>query len=177
MKTIVLVTLLFASAALAADRSDDGDIAVAKFELSATPAQGRYAPWRDPKNQIHWYAGEIITITNASFRYATFSDAIDPKHPRPDYSGPLKAFPDHVYLDHPGVPYPYRVAGRADGTPVLVTWEGYEQWKKSKKIFELNILWLWKEDAKKANKTVQRTGASCSAQGTNRVASAAGSRR
>jgi hypothetical protein len=174
MKTLLLFVLLFASAAVAADRSDDSNIAIAKFELSATPVEGRYAPWRDPKNQINWWAGELITITNASFRYSTFSDVIDSKHPRPDYSGPLKVF--HVYLDHPGVPYPYRVAGRADGTPVLVTWEGYEQWKKDRKIFQLNILWLWKEDAKMV-KTVQRTGASRSSQETNRPSSAAGARR
>jgi hypothetical protein len=176
MRTILLFALLFAAAAVAADRSDDGDIAVAKFELSTRPAEGRYAPWRDPKNQIGWYAGEVIMITNASFRYTTFSDVIDPKHPCPDFSGPLKVFPDHVYLDHPGMRYPYRVAGRADGTAVLVTWEGYEQWKKSKKIFELDILWLWKDDAKEANKTVQRTEASRSAEDTNRTSPAAGSR-
>jgi hypothetical protein len=126
---------------------------------------------------LQWTAAEIITITNASFRYVRFSDVIDPKHPRPDYSGSLKIFPDHVYLDHPGVPYPYRVAGRADGTPVLVTREGYEQWKNGKNIFEFNVLWLWNEDAKEANKTVQRTGASHPAQQTNQTSSAAGSSR
>jgi hypothetical protein len=157
MKTILLFASLFASAVVAGDRSDDeGDIAIAKFELSATPTDGRYAPWRDPKKQSDAFAGEIITITNGSFHYATFSDVIDRKHPLPDYSGRLRVFRDHVYLDHPGVPYPYRVAGRANGTPVLVTWEGYEQWKKAKKIFELNILWLWKEDAEANNRT-QRT--------------------
>jgi hypothetical protein len=146
-----MLALLFASAAVAADRSSDGDIVIERFELSSTPTEGRYGPWRD-RNKEGWYAGEIITITNAFFRYVTFSDVGDPKHPRPDYSGPIKIFPDHIFLDHPGVPYPYRVAGRADGRPVLVTWEGYKQWKKRKSIFELNILWLQKEDAKKANK-------------------------
>jgi hypothetical protein len=155
MKSIMLFALLLASGVVAADRSDDGDIAVAKFELS-TPAEGRYAPWRDPKDRSSFYGGELITITKASFHYHIFSDAIDPKHPSPDFSGPLKVFPDHVYLDHPGVPYPYRVAGRADGTPVLVTWEGYEQWKKAKKIFQRNILWLWKDNAKEANKHMHR---------------------
>ncbi|MGA3285014.1 MAG: hypothetical protein ABSD57_11230 [Verrucomicrobiota bacterium] len=174
MKAALLFVLLSVSAVVAGESTKDGFVPIAKFEVSS-PVPGWYAPWRDPKDQTKWYAGQLILITNASFRYGTFSDVVGV--PRPDYSGPLKVFADHIYLDHPGVPYPYRVAGKADGIPVLVTWEGYEQWKKSGKVFELNILYFWKDDAKEANKTVQRTGASRSAQETNRTSSAAGSRR
>jgi hypothetical protein len=145
MKIILLLTLFYTPVALAGDSSDkesdkEGNVAIAKFELSAIPAEGEYGPWHDVKQ--YWYAGEITTIPNGSFRYTWFSDAMSDRRPQPPYSGPLKVFSDHIYLDHPGVCYPYRVAGKADGTPVIMTWEGYEQWKKTKKVFELNILWL-----------------------------------
>jgi hypothetical protein len=119
-------------------------IPVAKFVLSA-PASGTYSPWRDPKDQIKYFAGELISITNSSFHYGTFSDVPDT---RVHYSGSVSVFKDHIYLDHPGIPYPYRVAGVADGVPVLFTWEGYEQWKKTGKVFELNVLFCQKTSPK-----------------------------
>jgi hypothetical protein len=139
MRTLAILMLL-TLACHAGQRSSDGMIPVAKFVVS-TPASGLYGPWRDAKDQTKWYAGELITVTNSSFRYTTFSDVVGK---RPDYSGTVSVFKDHIYLDHPGVPYPYRVAGVADGTPVLFTWEGYEQWKKTGKVFMLNVLYLQK---------------------------------
>ncbi|HSY18474.1 MAG TPA: hypothetical protein VK815_09085 [Candidatus Acidoferrales bacterium] len=138
---ILTLAALLSLAVHASEPPKDGMIPVAKFVLQAPPP-GRYTPWHDPKDQIKWYAGEIIVITRTNFHYTTFSDVI---RPMPDYSGPLTVFKDHVYLDHPGVPYPYRVAGVADGLPVLLTWEGYEQWKRTGKVFELNVLNLEKE--------------------------------
>ncbi len=140
MKTFALLTL-FVLAGHAAESPKDGMIPVAKFTVQA-PATGRYTPWRDSQNQTVWYASEIIVIRESLFRYSRFSDVIDPKRPEPDYSGKLSVFKDHIYLDHPGVPFPYRIAGVADGVPVLLTWESYEQWKKTKKVFELNLLYL-----------------------------------
>ncbi|WP_150107222.1 hypothetical protein [Pedosphaera parvula] len=136
-----LVLLVFTGHA--EERSPDGMIPVAKFVVSA-PASGKYVPWRDPKDSPKWYAGELVVISESSFHYSQFSDAIDPNRPERDYSGKLSVFKDHIYLDHPGVPFPYRISGVADGVQVLLTWEGYEQWKRTKKVFELNLLYLEK---------------------------------
>jgi hypothetical protein len=127
--------LMFALTCQAGGNSNEGMVPIAKFVL-APPALGTYKPWRDPKER--WYAGEIIILTNSSFHYIKFSDVVG-RHR--DYSGTLSIFKDHIYLNHPDVPYPYRIAGVADGVPVLFTWEGYEQWKKTGKVFELNILY------------------------------------
>ncbi|HZV35079.1 MAG TPA: hypothetical protein VFB72_10950 [Verrucomicrobiae bacterium] len=143
MRTLA-VLLLFALTCHAGDRSSDGMVSVAKFSLSP-PASGLYGPWRD-KDKNRPYAGELIVITNASFRYTTFSDVVGK---RPEYSGTVSVFKDHIYLNHPGIPYPYRVAGVADGVPVLFTWEGFEQWKKTGKVFELNVLYLQKPTKRK----------------------------
>ena len=147
MRILALLMILTVSVC-AGERAKDGMISIKNFEI-APPASGTYAPWRDRKDSPRWYAGELIIITNSTFRYGRFSDVIDPDKPKPDYSGKISIFKDHVYLDHPGVPYPYRVAGLADGVPVLLTWEGYEQWKKKKKVFELELLYLEKTPEKK----------------------------
>ena len=147
MRVLAFLMFLVLSAS-AGERSSDGMISIKKFEI-APPASGTYAPWRDRNDSIKWYAGELITITNSTFRYGRFSDVIDPDRPQPDYSGKISIFKEHVYLDHPGIAYPYRVSGLADGVPVLLTWEGYEQWKKKKKVFELNLLYLEKTPEKK----------------------------
>ena len=145
---LLALLMLFAVSSCAGERSRDGMIAIKKFEI-ASPASGTYAPWRDRNDSPQWYAGEVIVISESTFRYYQFSDVIDPDRPPPNYSGKLSVFKDHVYLDHPGVPYPYRVAGLADGVPVLLTWEGYEQWKKKKMVFELNLLYLEKTPKQK----------------------------
>jgi hypothetical protein len=143
---IIYLFLLLAITCHADERFKDGMIPVAKFVLSS-PTNGTYAPWRDAKNQTKYYAGETITLTNASFRYTTFSDVVGNHR---DYSGKVSIFKDHIFLDHPGMPFPYRVAGLADGVPVLFTWEGYEQWKKTGKVFELNVLYLQKPNPQKS---------------------------
>src|SRR5882757_8526512 len=93
---ILALTALLSLAAHASEPPKDGMIPVAKFVLQA-PAPGRYTPWHDPKDQIKWYAGEIIVISGTNFHYTRFSDVV---RPMPDYSGPLTVFKDHVYLDH-----------------------------------------------------------------------------
>src|SRR5262245_47359239 len=122
MRIIAFLTLSVLIAG-AAEISRDGMIPIKEFQISP-PASGRYAPWRDRKDSPKCYAGELITISESTFRYSYFSDVVDPNRPEPNYSGKLLTFKDHIYLDHPGVPYPYRVSGLADGVPVLLTWEG-----------------------------------------------------
>lgn len=138
---IFLVTLTFS--ACAERRTRDGMIPIKKFKI-APPVSGTYAPWRKRKDAAEWYAGEMIDISESTFRYSRFSDAIDPARPEPDYSGKLSIFDDHIYLGPPDIPSAYRVSGLADGAPVLLTLQGYEQWKKEKSIFELNLLYLQK---------------------------------
>jgi hypothetical protein len=137
MRTLAFL-LLFAHSCLAAEPPRDGMIPMPKFVLSA-PTNGTYAPWRDPKDAPRLYAGELITITNASFHYTYFSDVVGGGH---DYSGTVSVFKDHIYLNHPGIQDPYRVAGVADGVPVLFTSRGYEQLKETGKVSELNVLGL-----------------------------------
>jgi hypothetical protein len=139
MRTITLLLLLTISCC-AADHPKDGMVQITKFVVSA-PATGRYAPWRDSKNHVAWYAGEIIAITNSAFHYTFFTDVVGDDR---EYSGKLSVTKDWIVLEHPGIAYPYRVSGVADGVPVLLTWAGYEQWKKTGKVFEFNILYLEK---------------------------------
>ncbi len=167
----MLLIFVCASFAVASERFKDGLVPISKFEVSA-PATGRYAPWRDPKDQIQYYGGEIIVVRDASFQYVVFSDYLG--RPLPDYSGPLMTFKDHVYLDHPGVRLPYRVAGIADGVSVLVTWAGYEEWKKTGKIFELDILYLEKEEKKEPNQASEPTPPSVTDRAAARSAPAGG---
>ena len=106
---------------------------------------GRYTPWRESKDEITYYAGEITTIQGTQFRYTYFTDAVIEGRIDPNYSGTLKVFDDHIYLDHPGVPYPYRITGMLDGVYVMVTWEGYQEWKKFGKIMPHHLLYLEKK--------------------------------
>ena len=142
----LLLLFFSATSGMSSNKSEDGDILINKFKLSP-PANGTYAPWRNQKNQINCYGGELITIKASSFEYTTFSDVIGAE--RPDYKGHIEVFNDHIYLDHPGVPYPYRMSGIADGVLVLITWEGYEEWKKKHTISRGNILFLQKHPDKK----------------------------
>lgn len=131
MKTLVFA-LLFTSLGCAAAKAQD--YRISKFMVSA-PTPGTYAPWRDSsENDGRFFAGEIIIIHDTSFRYGNFSDDLDTNYPPDDFTGKLSVFKDHIFLNHPGVPYPYRIAGKADGTPVLMTWKAHEQWKKTGKV-------------------------------------------
>jgi hypothetical protein len=122
-------------------QAKDGMVSIGKFAISI-PALGTYAPWQEPKDQINWFGGELIKINRSSFQYHEFSD--DLSHPLPDCSGPVSLFKEHTYLNNTNVPDPYRIAGTADGRPVLLTLDGYQQWKETGKVFELNILYLEK---------------------------------
>jgi len=130
---IIAFLILSVLIACAAERSRDGMIPIKKFEISP-PASGTYAPWRERQDSPKWYAGELIIISESTFRYSRFSDVIDPDRPKPDYVGKLSIFKDHIYLDHPGVPYPYRVSGVADGMPALLTWGGMSNGKKQRRF-------------------------------------------
>ncbi|MBK1884338.1 hypothetical protein JIN85_18110 [Luteolibacter pohnpeiensis] len=106
------------------------------------PTNGRYTPHRDKSD--HWYAGEIITIKYPTFRYEYFTDVADAE--TPDYTGKIQLFEDHIFLNHPGVPYPYRVAGFLDGRSVLLSWEAYQSWKKNGRVSRGGILYLQKAE-------------------------------
>lgn len=102
------------------------------------PVDGKYTSWREPAEQADCYVGEIIIFTGSKFRYVHFSDVSSDIR---DYSGTVELYQDHLYLDGPGIPFPHRVAGIADGTPVLVTWEGYKQWKKTGQFLARDLLY------------------------------------
>ncbi|WP_414664858.1 hypothetical protein [Horticoccus sp. 23ND18S-11] len=105
---------------------------------------GRYVPWRDSRNEGKYYAGEITTVVGTKFRCIYFTDVIRQEEIRPDYSGTLKSYADHIYLDHPGVAYPYRVTGFLHGAFVMTTWRNYEHWKKFGSMPEHGTLYLEK---------------------------------
>jgi len=116
------------------------NIRISKFKLSE-PAPGTYAP-QDSHNRIMFFAGEIIIIEGSSFRYTRFSDV--GSYIPPDYRGEFSSFSDHIYLNDPRVPSPFRIAGVADGTSVLLTREAYEQWQKTGAVAPGTILYLQK---------------------------------
>jgi hypothetical protein len=128
----------FIGALFSAAEATYGQTVIEKFEISE-PADGRYTPWRYGDERP--YAGELITISGSSFRYKTFSDVIT-GNPEPDYSGVVKKFEERIVLDHPKMAYPFRVSGLADGRSVLLTWRGYREWKKSKRVDSRDILYL-----------------------------------
>lgn len=119
------------------------------------PKEGQYVPWREEKDAIRHYAGEIITLSAASFRYQSFTDSLEEEMIVPDWSGQLKVSADHIYLDHPGVPFPYRITGLLDGVFVMTTWRAFEHWKKFGSMQNYDVLYL---DTKKApNQSPQPT--------------------
>ena len=132
------------------------------------PTSGLYGP--DPSQR--WYTGELVRIDGTNFHYTRFTDVAG--SPVPAYTGRVVLYGDHIYLDHPGVPYPYRISGLLTNRPVLWTWEGYEQWKKTGKIDELGILYLEKP---RVEQGAAANGSQPSRSQTNRTSSAAGSRR
>jgi hypothetical protein len=146
MKGVFLLMLFVLSYQLA--QAKDGMVSIGKFVIS-TLALGTYAPWQEPKDQINWFGGELIKINKSSFQYHEFSD--DLSHPLPDYSGSVSIFKEHIYLNNTNVPDPYRIAGTADGRPVLLTLDGYQQWKETGKVFELNILYREKATKQKTH--------------------------
>ena len=103
------------------------------------PPDGRYSP--DPKGR--YFAGEIITIKGESFQYTRFSDAVSEKD-EPTYSGKVIFYSDRVFLNHPGIPFPYRIPGKLNGIPVLWTWKEHKAWEKSGKIGD-DVLYLEKK--------------------------------
>ncbi len=133
--------MLLVTVCSAANLADDSDVHIAKFTVSA-PTNGTYTPWRDTKNHVNWYAGEIITITNSAFYYVYFTDV---RGHEKKYSGKVSVLKDSIFLDQSGIAEPYRVAGVADGVPVLLKRKAYKQWKETGKISELDILYLDKK--------------------------------
>jgi hypothetical protein len=66
------------------------------------PENWRYMPHRDKSD--HYFDGQIITIKDQTFRYEYFTDVVSAE--TPDYTSKIQVFDDHIFLDHPGVPYP-----------------------------------------------------------------------
>jgi hypothetical protein len=79
---------------------------------------GTYTPWRDRKEAERFYAGETIEVSGTKFHYVFFTDALQEHYP--DWTGRLQVFPDHIFLDHPGIAYPHRITGYLDGKFVMV---------------------------------------------------------
>ncbi|WP_415909466.1 hypothetical protein [Oleiharenicola sp. Vm1] len=121
----------------------------------APPKDGRYVPWRKSEDSSRHYAGEIITLSGAGFRYQYFTDVIEEEVIVPDWSGGLKISPDHIYLDHPAVPFPYRITGLLDGVFVMTTWRAVEHWKKFGNMQDYDVLYL--ETKKAPNQAAQPT--------------------
>jgi len=111
-----------------------------KIQTLATSAWNLHTV--EPAHRISPLAGEVIIIQGSSFRYTGFSDA--GSYIPPDYKGGFSSFADHIYLNDSRVPSPFRVAGIADGAPVLLTREGYEQWQKTGSVAPGEILYLQK---------------------------------
>jgi hypothetical protein len=118
---LILVTLV--AAAVAAEASKPAVLRV---------PDGDYIP--DPKQG--WFAGEVITINGAKYRWGYFTDDIS-HTPKPQV-GVIKFFADHIVLE--GLKWePKRIPGILDGVPVLWTEKAYAEWKKSGKIDALYL--------------------------------------
>jgi hypothetical protein len=133
MKLAALVVLFTFNACVVNAQYTNPTIQIVKFTITA-PAIGTYEPL------LPDFSGETITINNSSFHYTESTDVGGIK--MPDFSGPLLLFKDHIYLDNTNVPDPYRIAGIADGRPVLINSEGFRQWRKSKEVSNWNILYI-----------------------------------
>jgi hypothetical protein len=133
----VLASVLAEEAPVQSSPSKEQPALVFKISL---PADGQYAP--NQSDDEIYYAGETITIKDQTFRFLTFTDIANAEGA--DFKGKVQVFEDHVFLDHPGVMYPYRIAGTLDGRPVLLTWIAYQSWKKSGQI-PFGILYLQKD--------------------------------
>ena len=130
LNAVCLVYLYSMSAAAAP--SKDGKTVV-------HPPDGTYVP--NPKHS--WFAGEVITISGASFHWAYFTDAVS--HTPPERQGTIKFFADYILLDEPHIPDPKRIPGVLRGVPVLWTVKGYGEWKQTGKIDEHAVLYLHKK--------------------------------
>jgi len=116
------------------------EIRISKFKIS-DPTPGTYTPW-SPHNKIGYFAGEVIIMQGSTFRYTGFSDTSS--YIPPDYRGEFSSFSDHIYLNDPRVPSPFRVAGTADGVSVLLSREGYKQWQTTGTVAPGMVLYLQK---------------------------------
>jgi hypothetical protein len=138
----VIFLLLFTTFGCASHISRDGHIRISKFKISE-PASGTYTPW-NPRNRIGIYAGEVIIIQGSAFRYTRFSDTSS--YIPPNYLGEFTVFADHIYLNDPRVPSPFRIAGIADGVPALLTREAYQEWMKTGAVMVGDILYFQKKE-------------------------------
>ena len=108
----------------------------------APPKAGVYAPWHNSTEALGFYAGEIITLSKEAFRYQLKTDVIEEDNILQDWEGSLRIFEGHIYLDHPGVPFPYRITGYLDGVFVMTTWRTFERWKKFGVMEDYEVLYL-----------------------------------
>jgi hypothetical protein len=118
--------------------------------VAAPPKDGNYVPWRDPKEASRYYAGETIAIAGVDFHYVFFTDALQEEMIFPDWKAKMKVFPDHIYLDHPGIAYPHRITGYLDGEFVMITWRALEHLKRFGNVGSERVLFL--ESSKEPNK-------------------------
>jgi hypothetical protein len=166
MKTPAGIAILLGLGVLAYAQQSHRAVVSVSWKLQP-PVSGRYVP--DPSKS--WFAGEIVQIDGTNFHYTQFTDVGSARVP--DYRGRVLIFKDHIYLDHPGMAYPYRISGLLTNRPVIWTWKGYEQWRKSGEIDELDILYLEIPGGEQGAAT---KGSQPSRSQTNRTSSATGFR-
>lgn len=102
-------------------------------------SDGTYVP--DPTHS--WFAGEVVEIHEDSFRRTYFTDVVGAEPP--PITGSVKIIGDHILLDAQGLHDPERVPRVLRGTPVLWTIKAFAQWKKTGKIDELGVLYLYRK--------------------------------
>ncbi len=158
MRAVVAIFAVGLCCCIGCKTTEPGFVRINTFEI-CRPVQEVYAPWPDPEKPAIGFEVELITITNGSFVWSYLTDACSPV----TNSGPLLVFKDHIYLNNPGVWEPFRIAGRADGTPVLLKRADYEAWKKTKRIHPWALLYLQKRGWRRASHPVERMAAGAAA--------------
>lgn len=95
-----------------------------KFEIS-NPHDGLYVTYKTISFRSV-FAWETLTIENNTFHYKYSTDVVGGY--APDFKGPVEVKKDSIFLDHPGMNLPYRVAGKLEGRPVILTWRAHQKW-------------------------------------------------
>jgi len=139
--TIILMSTIFSWLNLHAVENQSSLPKKVKFKISNLH-DGLYVPYRTISFR-GVFTSERLTIKNNTFHYKYFTDVVDAY--APDFKGAIRAKKDIIFLDHPGMSFPYRVTGKLEGRPVILTWRAHQKWLKdglrpSKGILYLTII-------------------------------------
>ncbi len=94
-----------------------------KFEITK-PHDGLYVTYKNVAFRSVFVA-ETLTIETNTFHYKYSTDVVGVGA---DFKGPVEVKEDSIFLDHPGMVLPSRVAGKLDGRPVILTWAAHQRW-------------------------------------------------